>query len=72
MFGVWIYEPHQASRLLSTGAAICGLIAGVMPAVGSRHPRAQRWLLLVSLATLSVTFGVLSRMILRGLYSGRG
>jgi hypothetical protein len=68
VIGARIYEPHRASRVISTGAAICALIGGIVPAIGSRHPRAQRWLLLCSLAAVGVVFGVIIREIVRGPY----
>ena len=65
-------HPRHVSRTLGVLAMIPSVIGGTVPMLGSRRLATQRWLVLVSLATLAAMFGLLAQMLLHALVAGPG
>ena len=66
LLGYQVVDPRASHRVLAGVGLICGLIAGLFPALGSGRPRLQRWLLLTQMAATGVMIGLVARMIFRG------
>ena len=64
------FDPRQSGRVFAAAGAVTSIVAGIIPAMGSRRPRLQRWLLRVSMTAAAIMFGFLARMIVRGLHGG--
>ena len=65
-----LFDPRQSARVIAATGAVTSIVAGVIPAMGSRRPRLQRWLVLASMTAAAVLFGFLARTIIRGLHGG--
>jgi pheromone shutdown protein TraB len=68
LLGNRVVDQHISRRLFAGVVIVTGVISGVIPALGSRHPRLVRWLLLASLTSLAVALGLLARTIIRGFH----
>lgn len=66
LLGSQLVDPHVTRRVFAGAVLVTSLIAGIIPALGTGHPRLSRWLLLTSFASLAVSLGLLTRIIVQG------
>ena len=64
LLGAQIVDPRISRRVLAGVVATTGIIAGIIPALGTQRPRAAYWLVRASAAAAMVGLGGLVRMLI--------